>query len=241
MPAALVALLVGVCAGCASTDPGVGLVRFPTGDGSSAPPHAIDAVPVTTAEYAAFVHETGMPVPTVPAELYAAWGLFDLAEEARPQAWNGDLPAAERADHPVTLVPAAHAERYCAWAGQRRGLRGRLPTEDEWILAAGGADGRAYPWGEAYDPRRLNDATAGPGTTTPVGAYPDGASPFGVLDMAGNVFEWTATAGGRPDDRIVKGGSYASPPDESRIDAAVDVPAGMVHPRVGFRCVYDER
>lgn len=196
-------------------------------------------MPVTTAEYAAFVHETRTPVPAVPRALFAAWGLSALAEEARQQAWNGDLPPAERTDHPVTLVPAAHAERYCAWAGERHGLRGRLPTAAEWALAAGGADGRTYPWGDAYDPRRLNDASAGPGTTTPVGAYPDGASPYGVLDMAGNVFEWTATAGDRPGSRIVKGGSYASAPEESRIDASVVLPEAMVHPRVGFRCVYD--
>ncbi len=236
--AAVVLLLAAGCAG--TTDPlGLAALPPPAGAARRSAARTVSVVPVTCAEYALFVQETGAAVPAAPAALYRAWGLDDLLAEARAQRWDGPLPQATRLDHPVTMVPFVAAQAYCRWAGRARRRPGRLPTEDEWVAAAGGGDGRAYPWGDAYDPRRLNDATSGRGGTTPAGAFVEGASPLGVLDLAGNVSEWTATPGNTPYTRVVKGGSYASPPEASRIDAREILPEGMVHPRVGFRCVFE--
>jgi len=82
-----------------------------------------------------------------------------------------------------------------------------LPSELEWEKAARGTDGRIFPWGNIFDPAKLNSHDRGPFDTTPVGRYPTGANPFGLLDAAGQVFEWTSSAAGAG-RAIVKGGSW---------------------------------
>lgn len=105
-------------------------------------------------------------------------------------ATNRAMPEAPRwgwlDDHPIVNVSWADAEAYAKWAG------GRLPTEAEWEKSARGTDGRAYPWGDQWDPKRCNSHESAVGKTTPVGSFPAGTSPCGADDLAGNVWEWCA-------------------------------------------------
>ena len=89
-------------------------------------------------------------------------------------------------NHPILNVTWHDAVAYCKWAGVE------LPTEAQWEKAARGTDGRIYPWGDKWDASKCNNYNTGPKQTTPVGSYPQGDSPYGVMDMSGNVYEWCA-------------------------------------------------
>src|SRR5919199_2762634 len=111
------------------------------------------------------------------------------------------------ADHPVTEVTLADAEAYCGWASGRLGRHVRLPTGDEWEALARGTDARPWPWGDVFEESRCACAESAWGWTVPVTAHPDGASPFGAEDLAGNVWEWVSDR--TPDGwGVVRGGSY---------------------------------
>lgn len=124
----------------------------------------ISRFPVTNAEYHAFVEATG---------------------HTPPEHWREGIYPAWQADHPVVYVNWQDATAYCRWAG------GRLPTEAEWEKAARGTDKRSYPWGDTFNPDWCNTREGESDSTTPVGKYsPAGDSPYGLGDVAGNVWEW---------------------------------------------------
>jgi formylglycine-generating enzyme required for sulfatase activity len=100
--------------------------------------------------------------------------------------------------HPVVNVTLDHAYQYCLWLGEVTKQNIRLPSEAEWEKAArGDRDQRRYAWGDRFEATRCNSLLLGLGETTPVGVFPDGASPFGCLDISGNVSEWTRSLWGR--------------------------------------------
>jgi formylglycine-generating enzyme required for sulfatase activity len=140
--------------------------------------YCIDRTEVTVAQYAACVEGGGCQAPV----------------EAYSDDEDCNMGAPQRQQHPINCVSMRQAAAYCQWAGRR------LPTEAEWEKAARGTDGRTWPWGDSPSPScqlavMSEDGQSlgcGAGTTAPVGSKPDGASPYGALDMAGNVWEWTA-------------------------------------------------
>ena len=201
------------------------------------PAFRILRTPVTNEDYAVFVADTGHPAPGIDEATWKSYGLIHPWKRTRRHAWTGGRPPAGRERHPVVLVSHDDAEAYARWYSRRTGRHWRLPTEAEWEKAARGTDGRMFPWGDVFDPMRLNSYDAGPFDTVPVGAYPSGASPFGLLDAAGQVFEWTATPAGNG-RYLVKGGSW----DDRgcgvcRPAARHARPAAIRHILIGFRLV----
>jgi formylglycine-generating enzyme required for sulfatase activity len=227
----------------------------------------IDVVEVTNAQFVAFLEaraEAGSPNAD---ELGRALYDFDDTDDTFPARIDADLTVMDGyADHPVVEVWHWSGEAYCDWRGVA------LPTEAQWEKAARGTDARAWPWGDEAPTCDLADvgpveaediAGACVGDTVPVGSYPDAASPFGMLDAAGNVAEWVADwydaayyaaspaedppgpdAGWAEDAmnpdgfeaRVSRGGNFLTPPVVTTTYARYPEPADATSNGVGFRC-----
>jgi formylglycine-generating enzyme required for sulfatase activity len=165
----------------------------------------IDQTEVTVEMFRKFVEATGYETTAEREGWGAPWTDGPMEEEWPHVAGTDWLhpqgpESLAHDDHPVVQVTWEDAAAYCEWAG------GQLPTEAQWEMAARGTDGRLWPWGDTYDGNRGSycDASCpvkrwnhdsyddGYALTSPVGSFPSGASPYGVLDMAGNVWEWVA-------------------------------------------------
>lgn len=215
---------------------------------------AIDLYEVSVAQYAAFLNTLGEYVNACNGFTCLSTN-FETTQSYLTDNTIEYVPVAGFGDFPINNVSWHGANAYCQWVG------GRLPTEAEWELAAGGGDGRFYPWGN-----ELEIDADGPipavfaGTFNnlqPVNSLPEGVSPFGLYHMAGNVWEWVAD-GYDPiyydrspvenptgpvvnvtDDRVLRGGGYDSPAEDLRITnrASERAPEFRLVPNVGFRCV----
>lgn len=191
----------------------------------------IDTFPVTNREFLRFLTATHYR-PRDPANFL--------------RHWVRGKPPEGLEDHPVVWVSIEDARAYARWAGKR------LPTGIEWQYAAQGSDGRKYPWGNSFDSTRCNVAR---GHTTPVSAFPDGVSPFGVADLVGNVWQLTNDVydNGSYCFVMMRGGSYYNPASSVWYVQGGPLPVDrhqmllMTSPgldrnaTVGFRCVKDAR
>jgi toxoflavin biosynthesis protein ToxD len=190
---------------------------------------AICIVPVANIDYHRFVWETG---------------------HRTPRYWVGFQYPEGQQDQPVVEVSMEDAKAYCAWLNKNTGKTYRLPTEAEWEKAARGPDTRIYPWGQDFDPWRCNTLESGKRSTTAVGSYsPSGDSPYGVRDMAGNVWEWTTSLempypykadDGREDPastnvRVIRGGAWYYSRKLARCSAREGVKPTYISASVGFR------
>lgn len=226
-------------------------------DYNESPPHTvyldsfwIDKYEVTNSQYSSCVEAGACDPPYQPGS------------ETRQRYYNDP----QYADYPVIWVNLYMAQDYCEWVGRR------VPNEAEWEKAARGPDGNKYPWGNDFVTNPLSNELAnfcdincprtisnpgwddGYADTSPVGSYPAGASPYGVMDMAGNVWEWTTTAvslypydpdDGREDlttqdERIWRGGTWSNGIWYLRTTVRHYSPAWYWFVNLGFRCVSSE-
>ncbi len=208
----------------------------------------IDRLPVTNAGFAGFLNAVGGPVDARGRRLFD-WDDGDARIHQRGGRFRAD---AGFEDHPVVEASWTGGREYCRWRGKR------LPNEAEWEMAARGKTGRTYPWGDQLPDAGRARYGAGWGETTPVGRPAGGASPQGVMNMAGNVHEWVSSLYRRypyvPDDgredpdaageRVTRGGAADTGPETLRAtwrgaDVSRSPRAG--HHNIGFRCARSGR
>lgn len=191
------------------------------------PAFEIDRFEVTNADFNAFVQ---------------AAGYVTFAEKQGLASWRNEWEMGED-NHPVVVVTWEDARAYCEWLGKR------LPSEAEWEKAARGQDGRRFPWGNEWDPGKANVKERGLRGTAAVGSFGEGASPYGIEDMTGNVWEWTADwyqayPGNTADDpyygerfRVTRGGGwFDEEPQSTTFNRNAADPRKTANDDLGFRC-----
>lgn len=141
--------------------------------------------------------------------------------------------SASHANHPMVGVTWYDAEQYCQAVGKR------LPSEQEWEKAARGTDGRRFPWGDTFEQAKTNaNGFLLMGQAMPVGGFPAGRSPYGVFDLAGNVWEWTASDTGFG-EKIIRGGAWYAEPAMARSALRTSMLPNRSNLDIGFRCAKD--
>jgi len=194
----------------------------------------IDVFPVTNKQYKEFVESDGYEKDYYWSENGLKWR--DEKRIKEPENWTDEIW--NQPDNPVVGVSLYEVEAFCYWRSEKKGGIYRLPTDEEWEKAARGSDGREYPWGNEFDKNKCNTAESDILKTTPVTAYPKGASPHKCREMAGNVWELTDSWYDEDKDtKVIRGGSW----DYDHVSVRCVI-RDLITPEdrgidVGFRCV----
>jgi formylglycine-generating enzyme required for sulfatase activity len=162
------------------------------------PPHSvyldgywIGKFEVTVSQFKIFVNDTGYVTEAESSGGAYAWTGLIRKKWKQKKGVNWKNPGFEQEDnHPVVCISWNDVNKYCKWLSKKKGLTFKLPTEAQWEKAARGTGSRKYPWGNKEPDKKLANFKFNVGKTTPVDSYPKGVSPYGLLDMAGNVWEW---------------------------------------------------
>ncbi|NEO97477.1 MAG: formylglycine-generating enzyme family protein [Symploca sp. SIO2E9] len=206
----------------------------------SLPAFCISRNLVTNAEYQAFVKATGYPIPGISEKEYQQQGFLVHSYSAvKPFLWqNGNYPPGE-ANYPVVLVSYEDALAFAAWRGQQDNYTYSLPSAQQWEKAARGTNGSYFPWGNQWQAEATNWSGSGKWHTSAIASYPLSRSPYGVEDMAGNVFEYTSTLGqfNLKKAAVMKGCSWDDLPGFCRGAYQHTRPIQSRHILFGFRLV----
>jgi len=194
------------------------------------PAFYMDIFEVTNAQFVAFVQDTNYVTD---------------AEKSGSTGWRAYLNGKD--NHPVVKVSWNDAQAYCQWAGRR------LPTEAEWEKAARGDKALLYPWGNDWNAANANVKDSGFRGTTPVGTFAGGVSPYGLFDMAGNAWEWTADwykpyPGNTTKDnyygekfKVLRGGGWFEEKEKVTTTVRSSSSLEAANDDIGFRCAADKK
>lgn len=204
-------------------------------------------VPVTVSQYAIFIDSKAVKDKQWWGDDGLDWlnGRSDgwgREDRLAPEGWEAQLKKPFR---PITGITAYEAEAYCRWLGSIKNKSVRLPTETEWEYAARGDDGRPFPWGEEFNAEFTNTVEGESLDSMNAGSKAGDVSPFGLMDMCGNVQQWTSSvytplqAESVPPGplRVARGGSFNDTIFGSRTSYRRGYPPGFFYPFLGFRIV----
>lgn len=174
------------------------------------------------------------------------WNFSSEAAEWRQSHLVPSPSSFEGGNHPREMVCWYEAMAFCFWLSDKLGIQVSLPTIAEWQRAFQGDNEYEFPWGNTFNKLHCNTAESQLKATTPVNAYENGTSPYGVYDMAGNIWEWCLNLGQQnqfetdlvlPGNRVVRGGSFISPGQRSRISFHYQLAPEVYFATTGFRLV----
>lgn len=197
--------------------------------------YEMELYPLTNKQFELFIQAGGYREKKFWSD--EGWQVREERNWDEPEHWNNGKY--NHAEQPVVGVSYYEIEAYTKWlrAFKKDVYTYRLPTEDEWERAARGDRGNIYPWGDKFNMERCNSKESGLWKPSRVSLYPNGVSPFGCYDMAGNVWEWTSSCHSKEEDSyILRGGAFNTPGKYCRCVARGAVNRGGRDEAVGFRC-----